>query len=962
MELNSGRSSWFRKEVNFSVFPNQGGVQMSSPSPAGVQVSWLSPGLGLNQIKEEPEEQSIKQEEEQIPVVCVKTEESSAVCVKTEEFSAVCVKTEESSAVCVKTEESSAVCVKTEESGAVCVKTEESSAVCVKTEESGAVCVKTEESDAVCVKTEESSAVCVKTEESSAVCVTIEEETQGEDISAESHLDSETEGDTEHSSDAYTDEDWKAPFSCSDEHMDTETDGESYNQKNTEESSAVCVKTEEETQGENISAEPHLDSETEGDTEHSSDAETDGDWKAPFSCSDEYTDPEIDEESYNQRKSWSSPSLDPVKSCFGRSQGGLVSPCLLCSLPRWTAFLVCIVTIAEFEEELRREKEKKSKQPEKGGKTRNTISNSTSVQMSMPSPAGVQMSSPSPAGVQVSWLSPGLGLNQIKEEPEEQSIKQEEEQIPVVCMKTEESSSVCVKTEESSSVCVKTEESGAVCVKTEESSAVCVKTEESGAVCVKTEESSAVCVMTEEFSAVCVKTEEPSAVCVKTEESSAVCVTIEEETQGEDISAEPHLDSETEGNTEHSSDAYTDEDWKAPFSCSDEHTDTETDGESYNQKNVLMCTLRQQGAHTPIKHCSSGVLLLLLPVGWFFGSRQLFHEVQRPGSMSDSQCWSHLGAKAKNSEWKSWKYPRSKHAKDARNALVQERLTAAAEEIFALFERTIAEFEEELRREKEKQSKQPSVRMSSPSPAGVQMSWLSPGLGLNQIKEEPEEQSVKQEDEELPMNLPRSVSPPPYDQNTDQGYFLLRSCLATSSQVNLRQSKLTKQEKESELCPDLQSKITPHVLCIDQITRSSYVCVKVEEPEETQGEDISAEPHLPSETEGDTEHSSDTDSGTDSGTDTVSGTDTDTDTDSSGSDSDTDTATSDTYNDEDWRAPFSCSDTHMHTEWPDDCSILKHLLKRDTYGYMREYTQVKNLTAVQSVRDHLPVQLVWLVT
>ncbi|KAK7916084.1 hypothetical protein WMY93_011845 [Mugilogobius chulae] len=34
-------------------------------------------------------------------------------------------------------------------------------------------------------------------------------------------------------------------------------------------------------------------------------------------------------------------------------------------------------------------------------------------------------------------------------------------------------------------------------------------------------------------------------------------------------------------------------------------------------------------------------------------------------------------------------------------ALVQERLTAAAEEIFALVERTIAEFEDELRRSKE---------------------------------------------------------------------------------------------------------------------------------------------------------------------------------------------------------------------------------------------------------------------
>ncbi|KAK7877964.1 hypothetical protein WMY93_031392 [Mugilogobius chulae] len=40
-------------------------------------------------------------------------------------------------------------------------------------------------------------------------------------------------------------------------------------------------------------------------------------------------------------------------------------------------------------------------------------------------------------------------------------------------------------------------------------------------------------------------------------------------------------------------------------------------------------------------------------------------------------------------------------------ALVQERLTAAAEDVFALFESTIAQFEEELRRsEEEKRRKQ----------------------------------------------------------------------------------------------------------------------------------------------------------------------------------------------------------------------------------------------------------------
>ena len=39
-------------------------------------------------------------------------------------------------------------------------------------------------------------------------------------------------------------------------------------------------------------------------------------------------------------------------------------------------------------------------------------------------------------------------------------------------------------------------------------------------------------------------------------------------------------------------------------------------------------------------------------------------------------------------------------------ALVEQRLTAAAEEIFGLFERTIAEYEEELCRSKEKNERQ----------------------------------------------------------------------------------------------------------------------------------------------------------------------------------------------------------------------------------------------------------------
>ncbi|XP_055019972.1 uncharacterized protein LOC110159076 isoform X2 [Boleophthalmus pectinirostris] len=89
-------------------------------------------------------------------------------------------------------------------------------------------------------------------------------------------------------------------------------------------------------------------------------------------------------------------------------------------------------------------------------------------------------------------------------------------------------------------------------------------------------------------------------------------------------------------------------------------------------------------------------------------------------------------------------------------ALVNERLTAAAEEIFALFERTIAEYEEEVCRSKEENQRKQELLDSILSPS------KSPGPGLNQdpphtprIKEEPqepeepEEPSVKQKEHTL---------------------------------------------------------------------------------------------------------------------------------------------------------------------------------------------------------------------
>ncbi|KAJ0066234.1 hypothetical protein NL108_004131 [Boleophthalmus pectinirostris] len=135
-------------------------------------------------------------------------------------------------------------------------------------------------------------------------------------------------------------------------------------------------------------------------------------------------------------------------------------------------------------------------------------------------------------------------------------------------------------------------------------------------------------------------------------------------------------------------------------------------------------------------------------------------------------------------------------------ALVNERLTAAAEEIFALFERTIAEYEEEVCRSKEENQRKQELLDSILSPS------KSPGPGLNQdpphtprIKEEPhepeepEEPSVKQEEHTLLVQV--SVGVP------------------ESSAVCVK-------TEESSLLQQRQTELR----------------------EETQGEDISAETHL----------------------------------------------------------------------------------------------------------------------
>ncbi|XP_055082867.1 uncharacterized protein LOC129456814 [Periophthalmus magnuspinnatus] len=144
-------------------------------------------------------------------------------------------------------------------------------------------------------------------------------------------------------------------------------------------------------------------------------------------------------------------------------------------------------------------------------------------------------------------------------------------------------------------------------------------------------------------------------------------------------------------------------------------------------------------------------------------------------------------------------------------ALVSERLTVAAEEIFGLFERTIAEYEEELCRSKEEIQRKQELLDSVLSPRVV---LLSAGFQLvsasntqtPQMKEEPEEKSVTQEREQLHVPVPESYA----------------DCVKTEESSLLQQTQ-----------PELREK--------------------------THREDISSELHLYLETERDTvEHFSDT--------------------------------------------------------------------------------------------------------
>ncbi|KAF1382161.1 hypothetical protein PFLUV_G00161580 [Perca fluviatilis] len=153
-------------------------------------------------------------------------------------------------------------------------------------------------------------------------------------------------------------------------------------------------------------------------------------------------------------------------------------------------------------------------------------------------------------------------------------------------------------------------------------------------------------------------------------------------------------------------------------------------------------------------------------------------------------------------------------------ALVEQRLTAAAEEIFGLFERTIAEYEEELCRSKEENERQrelldavynPQLRLHR---ADVQQLWgvkqeVPPeqhGSSVDQqepeppphIKEEQEEMWISQEGEQLQGLEEADITkfpftPVPVKREDDEEE-------AQSSQLHQRQTQHMETEADGEDC------------------------------------------------------------------------------------------------------------------------------------------------------------------
>uniref|UniRef100_A0A8C6V2P4 C2H2-type domain-containing protein n=1 Tax=Neogobius melanostomus TaxID=47308 RepID=A0A8C6V2P4_9GOBI len=231
-------------------------------------------------------------------------------------------------------------------------------------------------------------------------------------------------------------------------------------------------------------------------------------------------------------------------------------------------------------------------------------------------------------------------------------------------------------------------------------------------------------------------------------------------------------------------------------------------------------------------------------------------------------------------------------------ALVNERLAAPAGETRALFERTTAECVEELRRSQDECRKMQRLLHQILSPRVV-LVRVDTGQSLkreitetSRIKEEPEEQSVTREEEQLPVCFPESSAVCVKREDEDWEPPFSRSDAQMETEADGENHHNQVQSRSIEITetswikddPEEQSVIKEEEQLPVCFPESSAVSVKREEPSplphrQTERGNISSEPHFRSETEGHTEHSSDTDD-----------------------------------DDEDWEPPFSRSDAQMETE------------------------------------------------
>ncbi|XP_030002812.1 zinc finger protein 37-like isoform X2 [Sphaeramia orbicularis] len=156
-------------------------------------------------------------------------------------------------------------------------------------------------------------------------------------------------------------------------------------------------------------------------------------------------------------------------------------------------------------------------------------------------------------------------------------------------------------------------------------------------------------------------------------------------------------------------------------------------------------------------------------------------------------------------------------------SLVEQRLTAAAEEIFGLFERTIAEYEEELCRTKEENQRQkqildtvllhtPDTHQQSVVKEEVpleQKEW-SLSVDQNQNQEDPENHHIKEEKEELWTNQESDITKLP---STSVRVKSEDEEEAQSSQFHQRQTEKNREETDGQDCGGSEpaGSLDPHI-------------------------------------------------------------------------------------------------------------------------------------------------------